>query len=102
MPHLLGGISFPLTQDDDAEGQKWPNADPKEFGGNLLANYMYKTVAQIKRKGANYVEDGSKSNAIFPDFPEIHKYLSEEKPNLTDDSSAVFDESCIEQSASQS
>jgi hypothetical protein len=32
-----------------------------------------------KRKGANYVEDGSKSNTIFADFPEIHQYLNEEE-----------------------
>ena len=50
MPHILVEISFPLTPDDGAEGQKWPNTGPKEFAGNLLANYMGKTVARNQKE----------------------------------------------------
>ena len=45
MTHVLRVFSFPLTPDGDAEGQKWPDTDPKEFAGNLLANYMGKMLA---------------------------------------------------------
>jgi hypothetical protein len=40
MTDALGLFSFPPTPDEDAGGQKWPNADPKEFAGHQLANDM--------------------------------------------------------------
>jgi hypothetical protein len=72
MIHVRGVFSFLLTPDGDAEGRKWPNGDPKEFVGNLLANCMGEILAR-NQKGPDYVEDRSKSNTIFSDFPKFIK-----------------------------
>lgn len=56
----------------------------------------------MTKRAHNYVKDRSKSNTIFSDFTENRQSLNEEAANLTDDSSAVFDESCMKLSACQS
>jgi hypothetical protein len=50
MTHVLGVFSFPLTPNDDAKDQKWPNADLKESAGNLLSNYMGKALARNQKE----------------------------------------------------
>jgi hypothetical protein len=49
------------------------------------------------RKASDHVEDGSKSNTIFANFPEIHQYIYMRKnQEMAYDSSIAFDDSWID------
>jgi hypothetical protein len=56
----------------------------------------------MKRNSTNHVEDGSKFNAVFSNFPKIRQYLRQKGIGDAYDPSATFDKSWIEWSASQS